>query len=96
MRGIADAKGELINHIEKKGTIILNRDDKYFFYLAKKAKLKNLKIISFGINKNSDIYPLSIKKKKNNKILSVKLGNKIIKIKFKNLNIYNILSSLAV
>ena len=58
--------------------------------------MKNLKIISFGINKNSDIYPLSIKKKKNNKILSVKLGNKIIKIKFKNLNIYNILSSLAV
>ena len=30
LRGIADAKSELINNIKENGTIILNRDDKYF------------------------------------------------------------------
>ena len=40
LKGIAEAKGELINHIEKKGTIILNRDDKFFFHLAKKQNIK--------------------------------------------------------
>ena len=95
LRGIANAKGELINNIEEKGTIILNRDDKFFFHLAKKAKYKNIKIVSFGTNKKSDIYPLSIKKNNKIKVLSVKLGKKIVKVEFKNLNIYNILSSLA-
>ncbi len=95
LKGIAEAKGELINHIEEKGTIILNRDDKFFFHLAKKAKYKNLRIVSFGINKKSDIYPLSIKKSKKVDILSVKIRKKIIRVEFKNLNIHNILSSLA-
>ena len=30
LRGIADAKGEIIKNIKKNGIIILNRDDKYF------------------------------------------------------------------
>ena len=36
VKGIADAKGEIIKNIEKYGTLILNRDDKYFNYLEKK------------------------------------------------------------
>ena len=51
VKGIADAKGEIINNIEKNGTIILNRDDKYFKYFHAKAKLKKIKIISFGMKK---------------------------------------------
>ncbi len=95
MKGIADAKGEIINNIKKNGTIILNRDDKYFDYLKKKSKVKNLKIISFGMNKKSDIHPIKISK--NNKLtkLKIKIGNKIIITKYKNINIYNVLSSLA-
>ena len=59
LKGIAKAKGEIIENIEKNGTIILNRDDKYFRFLEKKAKLKNLKILSFGLSKKSDVYPNS-------------------------------------
>ena len=40
LRGIADAKGEIMNNIIKGGTIILNRDDKYFSYLKKRQNLK--------------------------------------------------------
>ena len=36
LRGIANAKGEIIDYIENNGTIILNRDDKFFHYLQKK------------------------------------------------------------
>ena len=36
LKGIAEAKGEIINNIEKNGTIILNRDDKFFRFLKKK------------------------------------------------------------
>jgi len=38
--GIAKAKAEIINNIKEKGTIILNRDDKFFTYFRKKAKSK--------------------------------------------------------
>ena len=38
LSGIAKAKGEIIKNIEKNGTIILNRDDKFFNYFSKKAK----------------------------------------------------------
>ncbi len=95
LRGIAEAKGEIINNIKKSGTIILNRDDKYFNYLERKAKLKNLKIISFGLSKNSDIYPLSITKFKKNKILKIKFQDRIYRIPLKNINIYNVLAAVA-
>ena len=96
LSGIAKAKGEIIKNIEKNGTIILNRDDKFFNYFSKKAKKNNLKIISFGLSKKSDFYPFSINKIKKKKILKVKVGKKILKLQIKNINIYNILSSLAV
>ena len=50
--GIAKAKAEMIDTIKENGTIIINRDDKFFNYLQKKAKLKKLKIITFGKYKN--------------------------------------------
>ena len=33
IKGIAEAKGEIINNIQNNGSIILNRDDKFFDYL---------------------------------------------------------------
>ena len=94
LRGIADAKGEIINNIIKGGTLILNRDDKYFTYLKRKAELRKIKIISFGLKKNSDIQLIS--KSKDRKHLIVKVKNETCKIKIKNINIYNVLASLAV
>ena len=38
LKGIAEAKSEMINQIKKNGTLILNRDDKFFDYLEKKGK----------------------------------------------------------
>ena len=52
---IAKAKSEIIENIETGGTIILNRDDKFFNYLSKKARKYKIKIVSFGKNRKSDI-----------------------------------------
>ncbi len=93
LKGIANAKGEIINNIEERGTIILNRDDKFFKYLKDKAEIKKLKIISFGMRKNSDVFPLAISQNKQNVKLSI--NDQILNLKFKNLNIYNILASVA-
>ena len=94
LKGIAEAKGEIINNISKNGTIILNKDDKYFNYLKKKAKLKNLNIISFGLSKKSEVFPINFKNKTKN-LYKIRVKDQILKLKFKNLNIYNVLSSLA-
>ena len=96
LTGIAKAKGEIINNIMEGGTLILNRDDKFFSFFEKKAKLRNLKIISFGKNKKADIFLKSIIKKGKKNILFTSIKNQIFKLEKKNLNLYNILSSLAV
>ncbi len=95
LNGIAKAKGEIINNIENHGTLILNRDDKYFNYFKKRAKLKSLKVLSFGISQRSDVYPISLKQNKNEKKITLKICDQILKIKVKNLNIYNILATLT-
>ena len=64
IKGIAKAKSEIIENITPDGTIILNRDDKYYNYLLKKAKTHNLNIFTFGKHKNSDVYLYKINKKK--------------------------------
>ena len=63
IHGIAKAKSEIIEHIIPRGTIILNRDDKFFNYLSKKANAYGIKISTFGVNKKSDICLKNCKKR---------------------------------
>ena len=48
INGIAKAKAEIIENIKENGTIILNRDDRFFRYFSSKSKTKK--------NKNSYIW----------------------------------------
>ena len=94
---IAKAKSEIIANIKNGGFLILNKDDKYFNYFLKIAKKKKIKVLSFGINKKSDAYLVKNKKYKNYNFLHLKILNKNIFLKAKNINpltIFNILSSL--
>ncbi len=94
--GIAKAKSEIIENIEPNGTIILNRDDKFFNYLFNKAKSFKLKISTFGKHKNSDVRIQKIKKRGKQIKYFVKIENKVIDLEINDLNIYNVLASLAV
>ena len=93
--GIAKAKSEIIENVKAGGTIILNRDDKFFNLLFKKAKKYNLKIYTFGFHKESNVCVKRIIKKNNRSRIFLKIGNQLIDFYIEDLNIYNVLSSLA-
>ena len=102
--GIASAKAEIIDQISDNGIIILNRDDKFFNFLKKRAVKKKLKIISFSENKTKDsnLYIKKIKKIKNQYEINVKIFNKSKKFLISNKlkpytkNILGTLSALSI
>jgi len=93
---IAKAKSEIIENISEGGTIILNRDDKFFNYLSKKAKSYKLNISSFGYHKKSDVQIEKIINKENYSKIFININNLIIDLEIRDLNIYNVLASIAV
>ena len=96
VHGIAKAKSEIIENIESGGTIILNRDDKFFNYLYQKAKAHNLNISTFGKHKNSDVRLKKIIKKGDSFKIFININNRTIDFLIKDLNVNNVLSSIAV
>ena len=96
IKDIAKAKSEIINNIENNGSIILNHDDKFFNYLNSIAKKKKIKVVTFGKKKKSDIHLIKIKKFNDIDIIMINVRGQIVEVKAKNINIYNILCSLAV
>jgi murE/murF fusion protein len=56
IKGIANAKSELIDNITNNGSIILNKDDKFYNFLKNKSKNKNLSIYAFSLNKSTKCY----------------------------------------
>ncbi len=96
---IAKAKSEIIFNIKKSGTIVLNKDDKFFDFFSKLANKNSLEIISFGKHKNSDIRLSKVNKSKINSIIFISVNFKIYKFKINNNlipYINNILASVAV
>ncbi len=96
VKEIAKAKGEIIDNLQKNGTIILNRDSQYFGYLSHKAKQKKIKIVTFGKSKNSDIRLIKINYKDEKKKLIILIEGKVFNLEVNFINEYNILASLAV
>ena len=99
IKDIAKAKSEIIHNIQEGGTIILNRDDKFFGYFRKIAKKNRIKVISFGFSKTSNIKFISLRKKQNLFLLTFLIFKKKIFIKINNENknnIMNILSCISV
>ena len=96
IEGIAKAKSEIIKNIEPGGTIILNRDDKFFHYLFKKAKIRKIKITTFGTHKTSDICLKKIVKRGDKSNILLNIDSKNINLQIGDLNISNVLASVAV
>ena len=99
LKDIAKAKAEIISNILKGGSIILNKDDKFFNYLFNCSIKKGINVISFSCRKKSDIFLSSIKKIKNLYRLKVNIKNKFYYFKTANINnnfISNILACISV
>ena len=76
IKDIAKAKSEIIYNIEKGGTVILNRDDKFFEYFRKIAEKNKIKVRSFGYSKKSDVKFVNLKKKQGNFFLKLFVDKK--------------------
>ena len=99
LSAIALAKSEMINNIISGGSVVLNKDDKYFNFLKNKALKRKLKVISFSMKNKADIQMIKIAKKKSNYLLILKINNNSKKFIIKeNLKSYisNILATIAV
>ena len=96
IKGIAKEKSEIINNIQNNGTIVLNRDDKFFNYLNAKAKLKKIKIVTFGKSKQSDVRLIKIQQNSKIKKVTINIKDEILKLRIRDINVYNILASVAV
>ena len=99
LRSIAKAKSEIIENIEKKGFLILNKDNKYFNFLSKIAKKRKINVLSFGVSKKSDATLIKKKCFDNYDMLYLKILKKNIVLRVENFNsstTLNILSSLLV
>ncbi len=95
---IAKAKSEIIYNIQKGGTIILNKDDKFFNFFKKIAENNYIKIRTFGYTNNSDVRFINLKKVKNNYFLKLQTseGKILLPINSANKNyIMNIMCCLA-
>ena len=73
---IALAKSEIIKNINKGGTIILNKEDKYFNFFKKKSLINNLNIITFADKIDADVMHLKTIRKESKRILFIKVKNK--------------------
>jgi murE/murF fusion protein len=99
LSGIAKAKSEIIENINQGGYLILNNDDKYFNYLSKLATNRKINILSFGTSKKSNAKLIKYFLYRNYNYLHIKVLNKNIHLRLKNVNpliITNILSTLLI
>ena len=97
---IAKAKSEIIDNINKNGSIVLNADDSFFKIHKKLALNKKLKICSFSLNKrNANVHIKKITELKNKFRILININKKkknfFVKSIFES-NLKNILAAMAV
>ena len=88
LKGIAEAKAEIIKNITIGGKIILNADDAFYSFFRERALKRGLKIISFSIKNRSDFQFIDNKKHRIKNIIEIKANNKKYKFKI-NEDLYN-------
>ena len=91
INNIAKAKSEIIKNITRNGTIILNKDCKFYEKLKKISKFNKLKILSFGHDKQATI---SYKILELN-MIKIKLRSRQFKLKLKYMSLNNIKNILV-
>jgi len=92
------AKLKIVNNLKKGGTLVVNIDDKSSQYFIEKAKSKKAKIVTYSINKDSDIKIFKSDINIKRMLAQIKIKNKIYNIKSKLIgehNLHNIMASIG-
>ena len=95
IKGIAKAKGEILNNIKKVAQLFLIVTINFLIFFSYKAKLNNLKVVTFGKSK-ADVFVKKIKQKNLFKEINISVKGRDFYLRIKDINIYNVLASLAI
>ncbi len=93
---IAKAKGEIIDNISAQGTLIIDRDSKFYNYFNSKAKKNNIKVVTVGFNIRSDIKIVKVQNFPKYKLVKIKSYKKNFVIKIESQLVKNIAFAIAV
>ncbi len=96
LKNIAKAKGEIIDNISKSGSLIIERDNKFYNYFKSKAEKRKIKVISVGYNKKSNIQIVKVQNFLKYKLITIRSFKKEYKFKVIGQLIKNITFVLAV
>jgi UDP-N-acetylmuramoyl-tripeptide--D-alanyl-D-alanine ligase len=89
---VAQAKGELFDHLKPDGTAVLNADDNYFDTLKKKFSGR---VLSFGIDKESDVRASDFRQERRFTDFTIRSGNSTVNVRLRAVGKYNIYNALA-
>ena len=95
LKQIAKAKGEIIDNISSTGSLIIDRDNKFYNYFKSRAQKKKIKVVSVGYNAKSDIRVLKEERFFEHKLITIKSFQKEYKFKIKDQLTKNIIFALA-
>jgi UDP-N-acetylmuramoyl-tripeptide--D-alanyl-D-alanine ligase len=89
---VAQAKGELFNHLKSGGTAVLNADDRYFDTLKKKFSGR---VLSFGIDKKADVRAADIRQEKNFTDFTIRSDGSMVNVRLRAVGKHNVYNALA-
>ena len=89
---VAQAKGELFNHLKSGGTAVLNADDQYFDTLKKKF---NGRVLSFGIDTQCDVRASDIRQEKDFTDLTMRFEGSTVDVRLRVVGKHNVYNALA-
>jgi UDP-N-acetylmuramoyl-tripeptide--D-alanyl-D-alanine ligase len=89
---VAQAKGELFNHLKPGGTAVLNADDRYFDTLKKKF---NGRVLSFGIDTRCDVRASDIRQEKDFTDLTIRSDESKVDVRLRAVGKHNVYNALA-
>ena len=89
---VAQAKGELFNHLKSDGTAVLNADDHYFDTLKNKF---NGRVLSFGIDTKADVRAEDIRQEKNFTDFTIRADGSTVNVRLRAVGKHNVYNALA-
>jgi UDP-N-acetylmuramoyl-tripeptide--D-alanyl-D-alanine ligase len=89
---VAQAKGELFNHLKSGGTAVLNADDRYFDMLKKKF---GGRVLSFGIDTRCDVRASDILQEKDFTDFMIRSDGSSMKVRLRAVGKHNVYNALA-
>ena len=92
MDGVAQAKGELLDHLRSDGTAVLNADDHYFAMLKKKF---NGCVLSFGIDARSDVRASGIQPGPDHTDFTIESNGSTANVRVRAVGRHNVYNALA-